>query len=350
MYFFFLKKFWNAKRLHRLKVGLHRKQIKIIMSEKSNVYITKANYKRMLRKIRISDIGTLEGEVFTKPIYFLSTFEKQKLLLIKKFLMDPENFYIEYYKPVLGEDTYKYVYETEQLPAYHLDSSCDKLLSDFTNFEIPFEIKANIREKALKEGKTEKEIKILITSYVNLFRRWFKLNLSLYRNEPEKFLKKLEVRWNVKRNIKEIERENSGIQKVENYSLSELEEEINNVLRAAGRFFNENTDKQQIIRRFQKLTFLAYTDKGIINNNTGLSDAKLKAFLKEYDRKFKKPVRELLIEYYRVKYNPDLSFEGKLLEKMNFKPCGHCCAVNNEVGRFFAKTVPASKEEWAIYS
>jgi len=310
------------------------------MAKDAMVYITNANYKRVLRKIRISDIVKLEGEVYKKPIYFLSFYEKQQLLLLKEFLKEPQNFYIEYYKPVEKEDTYKYVFEEQHQPAYHLSSYCEKLNADFVNFEIPFEIKASIREKGIKENKTDEEIDTMTKAYINHFRYWFKVNLPLFRSKPEDFLKKLEIRWNVKRKIKEIERVNSGVQMVENYSLRELEQEINKILRAAAHFFNENNDKQQIIRRFQKLTFLAYSDVEITNNNTGLSDDKLKAFLKEYDNKFKKSVQKLLIEYYRVKYNPDLSFEEKLLEKMNFKPCGHCCTVGKENERFYAATVP----------
>jgi hypothetical protein len=41
------------------------------------VYITKSNAKRILRKIRLSDIGDIEGTVYKKPIYFLSKWEKK---------------------------------------------------------------------------------------------------------------------------------------------------------------------------------------------------------------------------------------------------------------------------------
>jgi hypothetical protein len=34
-----------------------------------------------------------------------------------------------------------------------------------------------------------------------------------------------------------------------------------------------------------------------------------------------KPIKELLIQYYRVMYNPNLSFEGQLLERINYRGC-----------------------------
>ncbi|TCC99974.1 hypothetical protein [Pedobacter psychroterrae] len=32
----------------------------------------------------------------------------------------------------------------------------------------------------------------------------------------------------------------------------------------------------------------------------------------------------MLITYYRLKFNPDIKMEGRFLETLGFKPCGHC--------------------------
>ncbi len=79
-----------------------------------------------------------------------------------------------------------------------------------------------------------------------------------------------------------------------------------------------------MIRRFEKKTFLAYKEEAIRNNDTRYSDDAIKGFLKKYDEHFKKPVTELLIEYYKVQYNPELKFEGYLLEMLGFKACSAC--------------------------
>ena len=89
-------------------------------------------------------------------------------------------------------------------------------------------------------------------------------------------------------------------------------------------------EKKEIIRRFQKYTFLAYSSNDIQNNNTKFSDETIKKFLKQYDIHFKRPIKDLLIEYYRVLYNPDLKFEGNLLEQLGFKPCRNCHIENNQ--------------------
>lgn len=287
-------------------------------------YITKSNSKRILTKLKLSDIGEIAGEVYKKPIFFLSKWETKYLLLMKSLLKEPEKFAIEVYRPVFNKDTFNYIYESEQPPSYHSNKECDRLTAKFKNFEVPSEIKARVRERAEKEGKSNIEIEKLEKQQVGIFRAWFKDNFEIFNNDTEAFLKKLDARWNVHRNVSEIERDNSGVEIKENLDLGQLEIEIDKIISEAGRFFNQNTDKQQIIRRFQKLTFLAYKKEEIYNNDTELSDDELKEFLLEYDSKFKKPIKNLLIDYYRVKYNPDLSFEGKLLERLNFRACSVC--------------------------
>ncbi len=279
-------------------------------------YITKANSKRILKKINLSSIGDIEGDVYKMPIYFLSKWETKYLLLMQSLLKEPEKFAIEVYQPVVNKDTYQYVYESEQPPSYHTNKDCERLHSKFKNFEVPFEIKARIREKG---GDEELE-----KMQVQKFRDWFKNHFDLFQNEPDKFLKRLDIDWNVQRKLNEIDKENSGIENFDNYDLADFEKEIDKIIHEAGRFFTSNPDKQSIIRRFQKLTFLAYKKDAIENNDTHLSDSELKDFLREYDSKFKKPLKELLIEYYRIKYNPDLSFDGKILERLNFRECSFC--------------------------
>ncbi len=287
-------------------------------------FITKSNSKRILRKINLNDIPDIVGEVYKKPIYFLSKWETKYLLLMQSLLKEPEKFAIEVYHPVVNKDTFQYVYESEQQPSYHSNKSCERLTSKFKNFEVPSEIKERVRENAKIEGKTLEEIEILEKQQVKVFRAWFKENFKLFNADTEGFLKKLDIRWNVQRNVSEVERDNSGVESIDNLNLAQLELEIDKIISEAGRYFVNNTDKQPIIRRFQKLTFLAYRKGNIDINDTELSDDELRAFLLEYDTKFKKPIKELLIQYYRVKYNPDLSFEGQLLERLNFRACSFC--------------------------
>jgi hypothetical protein len=286
-------------------------------------YITKSNYNKILRKIDFKQIGDVAGTIYKKPIYFLSKNEEKYLLVMQTLMKEPEKFVIEFYKPIINEDTFTYVYESAQPPSYHMNKNCERLTATFKNFVIPFEIKARIRERG-GDSNAEKE-------EVLRFRKWFLQHFELFQNDTEGFLRKLDIDWNISRQPNEVESQNSGVKEIENYNLEQLEKDIDNVISAAGRYFVNNPDKQAIIRRFQKLTFLAYLDKEIYNNDTGLSDAELKDFLKNYDEEYKKPAKKLLVEYYRVKYNADLSFEGQLLERLNFKKCSVCEDPNGEL-------------------
>ena len=167
-------------------------------------YITKANAKRIIKRINLSDIEFVDGVVYKKPIYFLSSWEAKYLLLMKTLLKEPERFSIEVYNPIINKDTFRYVFESKQPPSYHMDKNCEKLNSDFKNFEIPFEIKARATEKAKREKLSEEETHKLVENKVNTFRHWFMLNFKLFKEDTNAFLRKLEVQWNIRRKISEM--------------------------------------------------------------------------------------------------------------------------------------------------
>lgn len=273
-------------------------------------YLTKSNSLKIIARIDFKQIGNLQGEVYKKPIYFFSDYEKNNLLGLKELLKDPETFIQEFYVPIENTDNLRYVYEGGK-PAYHAKPDCDRLNSNYKNFEIPEEIREKGKDEVLK------------------FRSWFKENQYLLE-KPDVFVARLQMAFGVTMNPKAIDYENSGVEVKENLNLEELEKRINKFISDAGQYFNNaDQEKKDIIRRFQKYTFLAYSNKDIQNNNTRFSDEALKKFLKQYDVHFKRPIKDLLIEYYRVLHNPDLKFEGNLLEQLGFRPCGSCHNENS---------------------
>ena len=267
-------------------------------------YITSSN---ILKIIRQTDINASEisGSVYKKPIYCFSRYEEKCLLAIQELISDTENYITHIYNRIEVIDRMKYVFEGKK-PAYHNDFNCKRLNSNFKNFEIPEEI----REKGADE--------------ILRFRNWFKLNIGLLEN-PEKFVISLNAAFSIGINPKAINFTNSGPAEMENLNLEQLEQRIDNLLREAGRFFYTSERHQTIIRKFGKYTFLAYKDDVIEKNDTSFSDNEIKDFLRNYDDLIKKPLKRLLIHYYRIKLNPDLKMEGNLLEQLGFVPCGHCC-------------------------
>jgi hypothetical protein len=274
-------------------------------------YLTKSNSLRIIASIDFKKIGNLNGNVYKKPIYFFSYYEKNNLLGLKELLRDPENFIREFYVPIENKDQFKYVFEGGK-PAYHSKHDCSRLNSNFRNFEIP---------EAIKERGKEEIIK---------FRSWFKENQYLL-DKPDVFVARIFSAFKIQVNPKAIDYDNSGVEVIDNLNLQELEIRIDQYISKAGQYFNNsNNEKKNIIRRYQKYTFLAYSKNDITNNDTRFSDLALKKFLKQYDVHFKKPIKELLIEYYRVLHNPDLKFEGNLLEQLGFKSCKSCIEENTK--------------------
>ena len=55
-----------------------------------------------------------------------------------------------------------------------------------------------------------------------------------------------------------------------------------------------------------------------------MTDEEVKEFLMDYDKRFKKPLKRMLIQYYMIVNNSDLSINKTLLEELNFKVCRSC--------------------------
>lgn len=270
-------------------------------------HITISNSKRLVRTLSEITLNEIEIAIYKKDIYFFNQKERAMLKGIREFIRDPENFKTQYYNPIVIKDSLKYVYP-ESRPAYHKDNSCDRLNAHFSNFEIPLEIRKR-GEAAVKE-----------------FRLWFAKNKHLLETSPKIFIERMQTDFSIGGEIdpKSIDYSNSGSEEQRNYSVQDLENQVDGILREAGKYYRENPDKQQLIKRFGKLTFLAYTHGNIYTNDSCLNDDELKDFLKIYEEKFKKPVKELLLEYYRLLHNPDMTFDATLLDKLGFKPCGSC--------------------------
>ncbi len=266
-------------------------------------YITLANAEKIVFNVNIKSLD-LTGNIYKQPIYFFSKYEENCLLAIKEFLKNPEFFFNEIYVPVALKDTCSFVYEGNE-PAYHNKNNCPLLLSDYLNYEIP---------EAIKEQGFEA---------VKIFRRWFKENEYLL-DKPDVFVMRLELAWGIRTHPNSIKKENSGSIEKENYNLAELEKTIDSLIKKAGKYYYACTKNTTILKRFSKYTHIAYINDHIKNNYTGYKDEEIKSFLKDYYEQFKKPLKSLLIEYFRLKLNPELKFEGYLLEQLNFKPCRMC--------------------------
>ena len=266
-------------------------------------YITLSNTNKIIFNSDLRGLD-LSGQLYKIPIYFFSKYEENALLAIQELLKDPQNYFNEIYVPFKPIDTFSYVYEGKH-PSYHNISTCPRLISKYENFEIPVDIKE-------KGNETVQE-----------FRRWFETVKHLLE-KPDVFVVTLQARWGIITNPNAISRDNSGTTETKELTIEELEKSIDEKIKEAGRFYYQSNKNKTILHKFSKFTSCAYKPDPIRNNDTQYSDTEIKELLRLYDNEFKKPLKRMLIEYYRLKHNPEIKMEGQILEKIGFKPCGHC--------------------------
>jgi hypothetical protein len=266
--------------------------------------ITASNAKRIVINSDLNNLK-LTGEIYKKPMYFFSRYEKTQLLAIKEFLKDPENYFREVYQPVNRKDTFTYIYEGKK-PAYHKSTQCPMVNSNYENFYIPEEIK--------EKGEVT----------IADFRKWFQTVKHLLIEDIKAFEMRLQSRWGIHTNLKGIEKDNSGNEDISNYDLAKIEERIDTIIKEAGRFYHATSKNNAILKVFSQWSYLGNSKDPLKKNETGYSDAEVKEFLRDYHKQFKRPLMTLLIEYYRLTLNPDIKLEGTLLDALGFKKCNHC--------------------------
>lgn len=277
-------------------------------------FITNYNFSKIIRDADIKDVG--EGDVYKKPIYFLNKTEKGKLLKIKELLQLNDQESIKSYNKIeRKEDTKSWIFEGGK-PAYHQIPNCSTLNSEYINFPIPEEIRDSNR--------------------VQEFREWFKESMHFITDGKEDIFKlRLSTKFGVQLQSK-IQIPNSGRKILDNLELNELENRIDGILSEAASFFGKSSySEKNAIKKYSHRAFLYNTKYSINDNDTGLTEEELRSFLLSYDTRFKVPIKDLLQQYYMVKYNPKLEFKGSLLEQLGFKQCTKCYNTNLSINEIF---------------
>lgn len=284
--------------------------VKYEKSESENmVYITRANSIRISNQIKPDKFADLKGIIYERKIDIFNNREEKWLLAIQEFYENPEKFIKEYYQKVVNKDTFTLVWEGGH-PAYHIDKNCEKLNKDYENFKIPEEI--------IKKGKGE----------IIRFRQWFEQNKYLLE-KPDTFAMKLHMAFDIITNPKAINIDNSGVILLENYDLEEIKSIIDDLLEQYKKYFYRDNKTKEILSKFSKTAYIYKKKLSIPNNNTKFSDEEIYTLLKEFDVKFKSPLYKYLIEYYKVKLNPELKFENYLLDQIGFRQCRTCYNTDN---------------------
>lgn len=276
-------------------------------------YITNYNASRILRQSDLKGVKMDKRGIFRKSIYFFNWYEELFLKIYQEMLEFPEEYFSKLYRKISKPvDDFYYVIPPKS-PAYHESLDCPFLLSDYRNFEVPVEIKNQGTEKIIE------------------FRQWFLEVQSLFERDPAAFQARLQLKWKILIPLNEIEKQNSGFADVKNYTLEDLVNKINELLGQARAFMKSSVPNTIILKRYQKQAYFGLRPDPLENNNTGFSDDEVKKVLAIFDTEYKKPIKNLLLEYYRVTFNPKLKFQGTLLEELGFIACSSCAGKSVSV-------------------
>ena len=281
-------------------------------------FITCSKFESIVKKH--SDIQNIQinGEIYKKPIYFFSKYELKTLFALKSLFENPSHYFKKHYVPIKKEeDSLRFLFENKSNPSYHLNNDCKRLNSEYENYEIPLQIRELGKDAVCEFRDSVKNIIYLFENDKLAFKMRFDIICKgLVRKYSEENWQEI--------NLEKFIKDNSGLIDLENLSAKELEKLIDDKIKEAGRYYYANKKNTIILKRFSRASHLAYINDPIKDNNTGYSDLEVKEFLKDYDEKFKKPLKKLLIQYYMIISNTDLSIDNKILEELGFKVCKTC--------------------------
>ena len=227
--------------------------------------------------------------------------------------------------------------DTLNLIGFEIDEVFEEQLltnKNIANLRLLIKIPAN-REDLLSEKTFLNELSRLFN--FSLQKKWekSKIKYNAVLNTEYKNYKNFQ-QININSNLNDIVCFKIKIKKNKNFSTPlwiekkllnsgiQPKKSIDDLLKAAGKYYYESQKNTAILKIFGKISGCAFTNTSLYNNYTGYSNEEVIDFLKEYHMKFKVPLKKWLIEYYRVKLNPDLQFAENILESLGFKKCG-CC-------------------------
>lgn len=264
------------------------------------VFITRSNLASIVYNIAPAYPQRVDfQEVYKRSLSRILSHKELALLCVyKEVCENPESIY-EIYKRIKKVDKQnKYVFGSSSR-SYHKDPDCELLLGNYFNIEIPPEI----------QHKGEKTIE--------RFREFCVTHKALLETDERHFLEKLEAHFLLINPPKTVNANNSGVEQFENADLVLVEKQIDELLFDAERYRESSPENKAIIDR------LGYGS----NKVKEASDPNNPLYT--WHNKYKLPLKALVKCYFRVKFNEELSFDGHLLDQLEFSPCKKC--VGNSI-------------------
>lgn len=276
-----------------------------------SVYITRSNCKKLPSFFELDDSVSKDDVflcIYEKDLRdFLNELEAQTLYKLKMILnQDEKRLKVKKENESQQYFSAKYVFSVGSKPKYHLYKDCKYLNQDFDNYLIPVEIK--------EKGQDA----------IRQFQQYCVDHIKLFREEPEKFWKRVAVYFRIKNLPKHISYRNSEYNEVSSASIDNIRDNINTIYnKLHDMLYAKNfTRYQKDIKRYRykNANQLSELDKIQELKN----DRELMSIIKNFFE-LKKDITNLLFTLYVKETNmDDYCLPIELLENFGFSLCKEC--------------------------
>jgi hypothetical protein len=279
------------------------------------VYITNASMKQISKSLRTkktfitrdemleniiedSELSSLISkeqfnEIFNnndlKDFYFMKMMLKDFGTLITT-IQGNKNIITDY----INNQNKIYAYQVKA-PAYHSNTSCQWMNKSFNNIHIP--------QNCLSDEKTEQKVKEWIYTHKNL--------------SFEEINEKFKIEFNCKEGLEKVSRDNSGLTDFENNEIGAIfQTEIKNKYKQL-KFFLDG-DFANKVANFRYAS--SFKIKDILKND---NDKESHQAILDFHT-VKNMLQTIIFDFYKSKYNAELSFEDTILDSIGFNQCKGC--------------------------
>jgi len=236
---------------------------------------------------------------YTKKIDYLSVKDIKSILAFKLLLENPIE-YMDLHRRFKSSSSDNFVHVVDSIKphSFHKTPDCTFLHANFDSIEMP---------KRFKDSQKREE-----------FERWLDKNRYLIKQDKIRFEELCRQDFGLsKSEIKYATLSNSGSKKIINYSIEELDGQIEELILKG----IENNCSIIAIRNIYKL---------LEGNDSQLDREGLNKKLKMFYNDIIYPTINLLRQRIQISSNPDLNFEENMLKEAGFAHCSVCYADPKE--------------------
>ena len=283
------------------------------------VYITKSTLNQIMNKVDEEEIkNQLENveilKIGNNKFDFLNKLQVRQILLYK-YLSENITEIHTFKKIEKKADGNRFLIKTST-PKYHLYSDCEYLKSNFENMLIPRAI--------FDKGEDT------IEKYRDYMKSEFgDFEPKKYKDQIDLIVSRINNKFQVevfKSELAILEADNKGTTQINNLSLVEIQEKA---IKLMNEYENLCKTYPDVFPQYTMKSFLSVSNPNELKYippryfKEGKKDEFL-ALLRNFYTNIQTATFDVLKSYFMVYYNPELKFNGDLLEQLGLKPCNSC--------------------------